>query len=78
MYSKNTIIEFNGDFWHCNPKKYKDGPIHKIQEEKIEKDIKLRNYCTLNNIQLIEIWESDYINDIDKVMTLLNENIKIA
>lgn len=76
--SKNTIIEFNGDFWHCNPEKYKDGPIHKIQEEKIEKDIKLRNYCVSNNIQLIEIWESDYINDVDKVMTLLNENIIIS
>ena len=60
-----------GDFWHCNPKKYPNGPIHKLQERKVEKDRELREYCDLHNIMLIEIWESDYKKDVEGVKNLL-------
>lgn len=72
---KNIIVEFNGDFWHCNPKKYKNGPIHKIQEDKVKKDKILRNYCELNDIMLIEIWESDFKKNPDDIKSFLMEAI---
>ena len=73
--SKNTIIEFQGDYWHGNPKKYTKDELSKFQLEKIEKDEILREYCKNNEIKLIEIWESDYNRDIDGVKTLLTESI---
>lgn len=72
---KNIIVEFNGDFWHCNPKKYKNGPIHKIQEDKVKKDEILRSYCELNDIMLIEIWESDFKKNPDDIKSFLMEVI---
>ena len=73
---KNTIIEFQGDYWHGNPKKYEKEELSEFQLKKVEKDEMLREYCKNNNIKLIEIWESDYNRDIDGVNKLLVENIK--
>ena len=73
--SKNTIIEFQGDYWHGNPKKYLKEELSKFQLEKVEKDEILREYCKNNKIMLIEIWESDYNRDVDGIKTLLTESI---
>jgi len=60
----NLIIEYNGDYWHCNPKVYKENYYHKIKSktakeiwvyDKIKVDfIKNENY----NIEIL--WEKDY------------------
>lgn len=71
--SKNTIIEFQGDYWHGNPKKYLKEELSKSQLEKVEKDEVLRKYCSDNEINLIEIWESDYNKDVNSVKKLLND-----
>ena len=73
--NKNTVIEFQGDYWHGNPKKYAKDELSKFQLEKVKKDEILREYCKNNNITLIEVWESDYNRDINSVKTLLKENI---
>lgn len=72
---KNIIVEFNGDFWHCNPSKYPNGPIHHIQETKIMKDANLRTYCDMHDILLIEIWESEYKENCEKIKQILKEAI---
>ncbi|MCK9446145.1 hypothetical protein M0Q50_04545 [bacterium] len=65
-YNKK-IIEFNGDFWHSNPKIFGPDEIHrvkkikcsdiwKIDERKIE-SVKEHGY------EILVIWESDYINN---------------
>lgn len=74
--SKNIIIEFQGDYWHGNPKKYTKDELSKFQLEKVEKDEVLREYCKNNGIILIEIWESDYNRDTSGVKQLLEESIK--
>jgi hypothetical protein len=60
----NTVYEFNGDYWHGNPKKYNWNDINKINKKTF-----LELYLdTLNKEQLlinagyniISIWESDY------------------
>ncbi len=73
--SKNIIIEFQGDYWHGNPKKYEKEELSEYQLEKVKKDEILRDYCKNNDIKLIEIWESDYNRSSDNVTNILMENI---
>ena len=75
--SKNMIIEFQGDYWHGNPKKYDKEELSDFQLEKVKKDEILREYCKENKINLIEIWESDYNRSHENVIKMLLENIKI-
>lgn len=67
-----VFIEFDGDFWHCNPIKYPNGPINKNQTTKIEKDrIKNEWFGNHKEFKLIRIWESDVKNDEENVLKQL-------
>lgn len=74
--SKNSIIEFQGDYWHGNPNKYSNDELSEYQKKKVNKDKELREYCSKNGINLIEVWESDYDKDYSGVKTLLEEQLK--
>ena len=74
--SKNMIIEFQGDYWHGNPNKYSNDELSEYQKKKVTKDNELREYCSENGINLIEIWESDYDKDSSGAKTLLEEQLK--
>ena len=74
--TKNLVIEFLGDYWHANPKIYEaeavfnrsKTPILAKQIWKYDKQRK-RNICkVLNNPIYIEVWESDWKENPDKVM----------
>lgn len=71
--SKNTIVEFQGDYWHGNPKKYKKEELTEYQLEKVKKDEILRKYCKDNGFRLIEVWESDFNKDKESINNLLVE-----
>ena len=73
--SKNTIIEFQGDYWHGNPKKFEKDELSEYQLKKVEKDEILREYCKNNAIKLIEVWESDYNKNSEKVAKMLSESV---
>ena len=79
---KNILIEINGDYWHCNPVKYKSTFInkskHKTAAELWEHDNN-KNLCAENaGYKCYTIWEYDYHNDhdniINKCIEFLNEN----
>ena len=72
---KNTIIEFQGDYWHGNPKKYTKEELSPYQLKKVEKDEILRKYCSDNGIQLIEVWESDFNKDPAGIKTMVHDII---
>ena len=63
----NLMIEYNGDYWHCNPKKYNKEYYHKIKNKTAEQ---IWEY-DLNKVDLIKnygynleiIWETDYENN---------------
>jgi endogenous inhibitor of DNA gyrase (YacG/DUF329 family) len=67
---KNLIIEFFGDYWHCNPSKYTEDYYHRYihlsaadiwKKDKIREDsIKQLGY----NFQIV--WESDF-NSVDYI-----------
>jgi len=72
----NLIIEYNGDYWHCNPKKYKPEYYHQVKKKTAKE---LWEYDK-NKIDLIKgygynleiVWESDLRED----NTLINKLIK--
>ena len=63
----NNIIEYNGDWWHCNPVLYKEEYYHprvKLSAKDIwEKDFSKIYYAKSKNYNVLIIWESDYKND---------------
>jgi len=60
----NTTIEYNGDYWHCNPIKYNREYLHKKKQmyahEIWERDKKKKELSESNNHNHFTIWENDY------------------
>jgi hypothetical protein len=60
----NTIYEFNGDFWHGNPIKYKKDDVNIISGKTfgylLEKTLEKENKLKQLGYNVISIWESDY------------------
>jgi hypothetical protein len=78
--SLNIIIEFYGDYWHCNPTRYHNDYFHKIMKrfayEIWQKDKKRINYIfnkVFNKkIAILIIWESSKLTD-DRLLEILNQ-----
>jgi very-short-patch-repair endonuclease len=62
----NTIYEFNGDYWHGNPKKYKKDDVNssckKTFGELYNNTIEKEKILIDKGYRVISIWESEYIN----------------
>lgn len=73
---KNLVIEFLGDYWHANPKIYdaesvfnrSKTPILAKQIWKYDEQRKNKICKVLNNPIYIEVWESDWKENPDKVI----------
>ena len=72
----NLIIEYNGDYWHCNPNKYDKDYFHQVKgmtAEKLWEYDKNKVDIIINNGYNLEVvWESDYKSD----KTIINKLIK--
>jgi hypothetical protein len=64
-------IEFNGDYWHMNPKLYEQTDINpstkKSSLEQWSLDNEKVKLCENNNIKLIVIWESDWLKHKEQI-----------
>lgn len=60
----NTIYEFNGSFWHGDPRIYKlteiNKRINKTYGELYENTLKKRKHCEDNGYKIVECWEYDW------------------
>lgn len=73
----NLIIEYNGDYWHCNPKKYNEDYFNQ-KKSKTAKDIWEYD---LRKLELIKsygynleiVWESDLKSDPDIIKKIINK-----
>lgn len=69
---KNKIIEFNGDYWHCNPSLYKEDYFNKRKQltaKQIWEYDAIKCECAKKyGYNVLTIWESDYYNDKDNVI----------
>jgi hypothetical protein len=78
---KNKLIEFNGTYWHCDPRYYEENYFRKESKifardvwnnDRIKSDV-----ANENGFDLLVIWESDFKNDknkeIEKCIKFLSE-----
>jgi very-short-patch-repair endonuclease len=72
----NLVIEYNGDYWHCNPKKYDANYYHQVKkktaQEMWEYDNNKIDLIKRNGYNLVIVWESDLKGDpnlINKIIT---------
>ena len=60
----NMLIEFNGDYWHCNPAKYKANyfnvKLSMTAQQIWKRDADKKLLATENGYEFLTIWESDY------------------
>jgi len=71
VYNKK-VIEFNGDYWHCNPLLYKDDFFNK-SKQMFAKDIWNYDKVKIDSIEelgfeTLIIWEYDYKNNKEEVI----------
>lgn len=71
----NNLIEFNGDYYHCNPKVYKNGPINQYQQYIIIKDSEKIKTAEDLGYNVIVIWENDYEKD---KINILNKLLAVS
>lgn len=77
---KKKIIEFNGDYWHCNPLSWDansyNSSLGMTAKEKWEKD-KIKIDCAKqNNYDILIIWESEYYKNPQKCIDTCIKFIK--
>lgn len=84
---ENVIFELNGDFWHANPKKYKENDLlnfpskKRIVKEIWEHDKKKKHTAIKNGYEFVTIWESEFkkMSDaelIELIKSKINKNEK--
>ena len=73
----DTVIEIDGDFWHCNPIKYPNGPIYDSQRTTIKNDLKKNLICeNTKGLKLLRFWETDINERPEWVITQLKQHIQ--
>jgi len=83
LYSKKKIIEFNGDYWHASPKKYRNNEVIKQMNREISVDeIWKQDYIKVNHAiskgyEVLIIWESDYKNNKKKIINKCLEFLNV-
>jgi very-short-patch-repair endonuclease len=59
----DLVIEVDGDFYHCNPIKYPNGPIYETQRNTVKNDNKKNKICeSSEGLTLLRFWETDINN----------------
>jgi very-short-patch-repair endonuclease len=75
----NVIVEFMGNYWHCNPNMYEETYLHKkkglLAKDIWEADRIRKEILEAFGYVIIPVWESDYTKDRNQVITLLKEKI---
>jgi G:T-mismatch repair DNA endonuclease (very short patch repair protein) len=73
VYNKK-IIEYNGDFWHANPKKYKPNDIlkfpnsPKVAQEIWDADERKIQFARDQGYEVLVVWESDFKKDKEEII----------
>lgn len=57
--SLNLVIECQGDFYHCNPAVFPNGPQGEIQERTADRDRRRFAEFAAAGYTILELWESD-------------------
>jgi very-short-patch-repair endonuclease len=69
----NLVIQFDGDYWHGNPNKYKI--LDHRQQKRVNYDKSQDKYMKKCGYKILRFWESDF-KDIDKVKKQIKDELK--
>lgn len=68
----NKILQFNGDYWHCNPATWQPYQYNKsikmTAKEKWKIDIQKINYAKKKGYNVLVVWECNWKKDKNKVI----------
>lgn len=67
IINNHYIIEVQGDYWHCNPNIYTNGPINVMQINNINNDNWKKEKLINMGYEVIYIWENDIKNEPQKI-----------
>jgi very-short-patch-repair endonuclease len=73
--SHNTLIEVDGDFYHCNPIKFPE-PKYITQKKNLIRDQEKNQWAIDNGYTILRFWEHDINNNLDQVKNILKEHFK--
>lgn len=65
----NTVIQFDGDYWHGNPVMYPNPD--KRQRKRMALDVSQDAYMAKSGIRVVRIWQSDFKN-IESIIDILS------
>ncbi len=71
----DIIIEIDGDFYHCNPDVYINGPICKTQTKNIKRDQIKNQWAKDNGFKLLRFWETDINNNPQQIIETLKKEL---
>lgn len=75
IINTKIIIEVQGDYFHCNPEIYLNGPKNEKQIKYIVNDYYKKCFYVGNGYTLIELWENDIRNNFDKVVKIIEKTL---
>ena len=67
IQNSHIIIEVQGDYYHCNPYLYMNGPEDEVQVKHVLRDYYKKCYYLSKGYTIIEIWEHDINHNPNKV-----------
>lgn len=59
LLAGGIVVECLGDFWHCNPDVYRDGPACQIQRDVVAKDHRRNLWFAAHGYRVVHLWEAD-------------------
>lgn len=80
IFSANAkmVVEFNGDYWHCNPSLYSGSFIHprknKAAEQIWREDLERMRVLQEMGYHTVTVWESEYNSDRQGVLQKLTKS----
>jgi hypothetical protein len=74
----NIVLEFYGDYWHCNPTKFDSNYFHELKKKTANEiwnnDLNRKNKIISKlNCVFYEVWESDWLKNKESII----EDIKM-
>lgn len=80
LLNKKKIVEYNGDYWHCNPTKYTADYFNKKTgkhaKEIWDADLERRNILEHMGYSIFCVWESDFLNSREATEQKIRDFIK--
>lgn len=71
---KNILIEFQGTYWHCDPREYKSDFFHTIKKKYAQEiwdyDLEKKTLFESIGYEIVCVWEKDYDNKEELAKTL--------